>query len=145
MKHKSVIFCLLLTLPLSASAAIYKWVDDQGNTHYDQEKPLDTAAEKIKVQSSPAGASTYKKPSLKTKAENTTGADEDTAGKQSKEILPKKQRAELCKRAQDTLKKLSEGGRVRTKNQDGSTQVMTEEQKQERIKQEQLAVKQHCS
>ncbi|MDH5485535.1 MAG: DUF4124 domain-containing protein [Gammaproteobacteria bacterium] len=146
MIHKTILISLLLLLPLSVPAAIYKWVDAQGNTHYDQEKPLEVDAEKIKLAPSPAGStSTYSKPSLKPREDKNAASEDNVDDAQSKEMIPKKERAKLCARAKETLKKISEAGRVRTKNKDGSTQVMSEQQKQDRINQEKKAVKQHCS
>lgn len=146
MNHKNILVSLLLIMPFCTSAAIYKWVDEQGNIHYGEERPLTTEAEKIKLAPSPAGStSTYGKPSLKPKEKADAANEEKIDDTQSKEMIPKKQRAELCSRAKETLKKISEAGRVRTKNKDGSTQVMTDQQKQDRIAQEQKAVKHHCN
>ena len=50
---KNIFFTLLLLIPLSAQAEIYKWTDEQGNTHYG-DKPVSQNVEQLKIDSTPS-------------------------------------------------------------------------------------------
>jgi hypothetical protein len=55
MMKLSLIACLLLTLSLNAySSEIYKWIDEEGKTHYTQTPPDGVEAEAIKPDRSQA-------------------------------------------------------------------------------------------
>ena len=48
--------CLVLALfSLGAGSDIYKWVDDEGNVHYGDSPPENVAAERVQIESRPAG------------------------------------------------------------------------------------------
>lgn len=146
------IFCILLSffglLPLVTQAAIYKWVDKDGEVHYSQQKPQNTKTEKIKVKTrAPEKSSTYSKPSLKQKEDEKQTSDKSTQNKTDTNKKPKKsakERADLCKQSQANLQALTSRGRVRQKDEDGNVTYMSEDQKQQRIKREQDRVKQNC-
>lgn len=143
-------FFLFLTflgfLPLATHASIYKWVDDEGNVHYSQQKPQNIKTEKMIVNSrAPENSSTYSKPSLKKKEEEKQATDKE--GKAAVSEKPEKsaeERASLCKQSQDNLQALLSRGRIRQKDAQGNVSYMSEEHKQQRIKREQDRVKENC-
>lgn len=62
MNNKRVyLFVMCLVIPLLSHAAVYKWVDESGITHYTQKKPTKNNPKKFKVAPPP--------PSLKTAGE----------------------------------------------------------------------------
>lgn len=48
--NKSVyLFVMCLLIPLISHAAVYKWVDENGTTHYSQKKPTKNSPKKFKI------------------------------------------------------------------------------------------------
>lgn len=72
---------LLLFIPLSSSAEIYTWKDENGVTHFSQDKPENQAAQTVEVKeqkpASQPAQNTPKEQPIETKAEKT--ADAETA------------------------------------------------------------------
>lgn len=141
-----------LSIILSSSlcfAGIYKWTDEQGNVHYGQEKPMNKSAEKMNVQMhAPRDASSYKRPGAKddSKTPETEKKDE-TAEKQKKApetAAEKKRRLAACAQARKNLATMKSSGRVRSKDKDGNTSYLSDEQKQARMKSTQDLVTKHC-
>ena len=50
---KSMVILILL-IPLSANAGVYKWVDANGQTHFGDRPPAKAASSEVKVHSAPA-------------------------------------------------------------------------------------------
>ena len=75
--NKLFIITWLALTPALAAAAIYKWVDEQGNVQYSSEKPRDAEAEKVSVNTQPpVDRSTYRKPGQDdAKADDTAKKD----------------------------------------------------------------------
>lgn len=149
LKNFFVFFIFLGFLPIVTQAAIYKWVDEDGEVHYSQQKPQNTKTEKIKVTSrAPENTSTYSKPTLNKKPDEKQASDKsakssaETTGKKPKKSA--KERADSCKQAQTNLQALTSRGRVRQKDDKGNVTYMSEEQKQQRIKREQDRIKENC-
>jgi len=137
-------FTLSLT-PLALSAAVYKWTDESGNTHYSQSRPADAKSKRMNIAPPPReDFSTYKKPSLNKKEgaddqSNKTAANDGPAGKKKS-----KGNDPGCKAAKSNLKKLLSSGRSRTKDKDGNVSYMSDEQKQQRLKQERDFIAKNC-
>lgn len=51
--HRITLFTLLLLLPISAGAEVYKWVDEQGRVHYG-DKPASNSAQPLDIERAPA-------------------------------------------------------------------------------------------
>ena len=125
------------------SAAIYKWVDDDGKVHYSETRPPQQPAEKMHVPSrTPENTSTYKRPSLKTDKEAATADQNDS--QQADQGMPKEEKARICARAKQALETLNSRGRVRQKDKDGNISYMSEEQKQQRIASEKDKISKYC-
>ncbi|MFW2371802.1 MAG: DUF4124 domain-containing protein [Gammaproteobacteria bacterium] len=149
LKNILILVTLFGLLPLTTQAAIYKWVDENGKVVYSQQKPQNTKTEKIKVTTRvPEDSSTYNKSALKKKEADKAATDKPANNKQAANAKPEKspkERAESCKRAQDSLQTLVSRGRIRLKDGEGNIKYMSEEEKQQRIKREQDRVKQNCN
>ena len=148
MRWNILILSLFIILTSTSTyAAVYKWTDKDGNTHYSQKKPTDAQVERMKIAPPPRkDASTYKKPSLGKK----DGSDKQSSEQADNESSPteKKKLAEKqdsdCKAAKSTLKTLLSRGRVRLQDKEGNISYMSDEQKQQRIKREQDFVNKSC-
>ena len=143
---RKIFFILsLITVSLgTATAAVYKWVDDKGNVHYSEQKPTQSSAEKVRIDKAPPpSSSSYKKPSLKTKEDENNKDESNTkANSNSAEIAKEKQK--LCAEARKDLELMQSTGRLRVKDKDGNITYMPEEDKAARIKRNQDRIKEYC-
>lgn len=135
----SAIFLLVITSNLSA--AIYKWKDEAGQVHYGSMPPQGTQAEKMGVSTTFTAAPA--------KQANSKGGDKQgnqpaNGKKPEDDGYTQKQHDTVCKNARKDLETMNKSGRLRVKQDDGSSSVMTDKQRQERIKSMQAMVKKHC-
>lgn len=159
MQINKLITIILLTLtPILAQAAIYKWVDEQGNVQYSSEKPKDAEAEKVRVTTQPpVDRSTYRRPGQdEAKAEGDTKPDAKDA-KDDKTKTPAEKRKEAAKKAEsDKLKKemcdearqnlaaIENSARVRIEDDKGEVRYMEEKEVDSRKKSEQERINKYC-
>ena len=149
--HKYALQLLLSTAIMLFSgvsiAAIYKWVDEQGNVHYGQQRPADTSVEKMNVQMhAPRDASSYKKPGQKDAEENTDEAasNENKPEKAAESAADKKHRMAACAQARKKLSTMQAAGRVRGKDKDGNITYLSDEQKNAQMKSTRDLIAKHC-
>ena len=114
---------LLLLLATAAEAgSIYKWVDDQGVTHYSAASPTDKKAEQVKTQPAPpvgeseGGDGSMKNWAAKEKAKEYKQRRDQREAAQLKEEEDKKNR---CSIAKQQLGKLMHQGRIYKLNENG--------------------------
>lgn len=121
--------CVLMILQVASVHAgkFYKWVDDNGNTHYSQNPPPAQNAQVIKTYNNKG----HSKPIEK--------ADDDKVAKADVAPLVAKKDPALCKKARDTQKTLESQPMIM---QEGK--IMTVEQRNEQIKAAQSIIKVHC-
>lgn len=131
---------LLLTTMMifasSASAGLYKWVDNEGNVHYSQKRPANKQFKNIKA---PPPAPTDSKPLYQsskpaTKASGGTAADE-TAKNQ-------KIRADNCAKAKKNLNNFQIHRRIRDK--DGNVTVLDDKVRANNIENAKQAISNYC-
>ena len=145
---------LSLTCTLSI-AGIYKWVDDEGNVHYGQQRPADASSEKMDVQQyAPRDTSGYKRPADKSSDDNTDSAATDEADNKKQEAekpekkvetaAEKKRRLMACSQARKNLSTMQSIGRVRSKDKDGNVTYMSQTQKEEKMSQAKSLIAKHC-
>jgi len=149
---------LFSTLAISSSiclAGIYKWVDAEGNVHYGQQRPSDTPSEKMQVQKhAPQDVSTYNRPGSKKSGDQAKDAQaDDTEKKPEADAEPekkketaaeKKRRLAGCAQARNNLSTMESVGRVRSKDKEGNTTYLSQQQKEAKIKQARDLISKHC-
>ncbi|MDH5426114.1 MAG: DUF4124 domain-containing protein [Gammaproteobacteria bacterium] len=128
---------LLLTCGY-ASAAIYKWRNEEGQINYGSMPPQGVAAEKMGV------STKFTPPPAKNISNSTTKTDQTTTSKKDKDPYTQAQHDSLCETSKKDLASLNQGGRLRVKQDDGSSAVMTDTDKEKRIKTMQDMMKKHC-
>lgn len=121
----------------SASAGLYKWVDDEGNVHYSQKRPADQQFERLKA---PAPAPENSKPLYQTetetkKSKNTNTTSAETA--KNKEV-----RATNCAIAKKNLNAYQVYRRMRDK--DGNVTVIDDKVRAQQIEQAKQAINDFC-
>jgi hypothetical protein len=113
---------------------MYKWVDDEGNIHYDQFPPPDRTAEKLKGSTS-GGAQPPSKPETK----EETHDQPPPAITEDETSRVKRQNCEAAKRNLDIYTRHN-----KIKQSDGSELVLSEEMREERIQQAEEDIKNFC-
>lgn len=125
---------LLLTAPLAASqaAGLYKWTDDEGNTHYSQLPPSGRTAQKLKPpKDAPAPEATQQKEEDAIPEEAKSNADE---------LKVKRQNCEIAKGNMQTYK---DSQKIR--QADGKIIELSDEMREAKIKEAQKMIDNYCS
>jgi hypothetical protein len=122
---------VLTTFTVSAED-YYKWVDDQGVTHYGERPPKNTTASKGKTQT---GHSTHT-PYVVTQ---DTEASATTATNTENQKDP-----ERCKAAKSNLDIINTSARIKVKGDDGEFSYLSPDEIAKRKKDAQQAVKESC-
>ena len=131
------------------AAKYYKWVDENGTTHYTSTPPTSGQGEVIKVK---AGASSDKEAALKRLQERRSKLQEETEARANPEVDPnaeaKKKNAETTKKNCETyhtnLKTMQENARVRMADENGELRVLPEEERQEQMKNAKEYIQKNC-
>lgn len=139
--------CALAALALCSTvqaAKFYKWVDRNGVTHYSAKPPAPGVGTVIKVSgsavSAPTPAGAEEKPAAKNKK-----AAKDFDPQAEADRLNKEQVAKQCSSFRKNLATMNKHSRIRLVKQDGSIEVLGEDQRQERIKEAQDFIKESCN
>lgn len=136
-----------LLLQSSASADVYKWVNENNEVQYTQmQPPPGTDFVRIKTNDQPeavrsqaeAGAAAGKDDS----AAARQAADEKAMAEYEAEVA--RVSRQNCKIAKGNLAQLNIGGRLRYRNEDGEYVTMTEEERQKRIGEANQQIEMYC-
>lgn len=109
----------------------YKWVDEQGVTHYGEQAPKNTDASKGRTQT---GHSTHTPYEVKEKAT-------ETASTASTDGLKDPER---CKSAKSNLDIINTSSRIKVKGDDGEFSYLSPDEIAKRKKEAQQAAKESC-
>ena len=159
--NKLLAISLLTLTPILAQAAIYKWVDEQGNVQYSSEKPKNAEAEKVRVNTQPpVDKSTYSRPGrdeaksegdAKANTKDAKDAKDDktkTPAEKRKEAAKKaesdKLKKEMCDEARQNLAAIENNARVRIEDDKGEVRYLEEKEVDSRKKSEQERVNKYC-
>jgi Domain of unknown function (DUF4124) len=123
-----VLFC---QNALAAKGKIYKWVDNQGVTHYSANPELNNPAEIIKPKTGHSDPVTYTAP--------TTPNTKNQTAKQESQKDP--ERCESARKNQSTLKTFS---RIKTKGEDGEYYYLSQDEQQQKLNEAEQAVAESC-
>lgn len=146
----AALFGALLATPVMA-AQYYKWIDEQGVTHYTETPPPETAkgATEVKVQTrTPSGAEAavenlQKQREAATKS-LTDAEKKKTPEKTSPSKADKAENAERCKKLQANLVIMETNGRVSELDEKGEKRYLTEEEKTKRMDDARKQIKVLC-
>lgn len=131
---------LLLTIIMifasSASAGLYKWVDDEGNVHYSQKRPRDKQFQRLKA---PPPAPEGSKPLYQSTKLNDKS--NDAVASESAKI--EKIRASNCTQAKKNLNIYKLYSRIRDK--DGNLTVINDNVRAQKIESAKKAIRQFCN
>lgn len=141
-----MIMGLTLSVSQIASAGIYKWVDEQGNVHYGEQRPQNTSSQKMQVQKyAPENKSTYKRPSYTPSTKSTNKNTQDNPPEKKKETrAEKKKRLAACEKTRANLKMMEEIGRIRAKDKDGNTRYLSQKEKEAKMQKNREQISKYC-
>ena len=148
MSHSTRIFAILLlgALPGVAAAAVYKWVDENGQVQYTQTPPPGgVEATELKPPPGPAdedGAIERQETLQKALDERRESRDE-SARKAGEDADYARQKAERCEAAKHRLQQ-AEYPRTNFIEPDGSERRATEEERQQQTQEAQKQVEEFC-
>lgn len=150
MRHRSwispLLAVLVLTIGRGALAQVYKWVDANGVTHYDQTPPAAGTAQKLALPAEPPST-----------ASGTGSADWSEADRAFRERQAKRQDAEAkaaaqqaqadaaCAAARANAATLEESRRLVRHNAAGEREYLTDDERQQAIAQAEAKVASACS
>ena len=163
--NKLLMFCLLLSLG-SASAALNKWVDAQGNVHYSDNKPppnvesktLRSASESKYINTDEDEDETDENlieessgNALQSIAERQAERQRAKLEKQEADAKTAKEQADAesmksyCKSARENLKALKDGIRLIEVDANGERSFINDNQRQKKVIQIQQDISKHCN
>ena len=148
---KHLLSALLITavsVPLVVTAGVYKWTDAEGNVHYGSQRPADAPSERMKIKTGeqPYTDATADK-DKKDETGKSTGEDEKKEEKKAEAPKPpeppklsRKEKQARCAQARKSLQTILTRGRVRIKDDSGSSRHMTDAERSKRIAREKKEV-----
>ncbi|MBL4638062.1 MAG: energy transducer TonB [Gammaproteobacteria bacterium] len=141
------LFLLLSTMSMMSYADVYKWVDEEGQTHYSQQAPIGQATEVLKAPPPPTilPADAQQKIDQLINEQNEAKYEQKRyVQQQQQEIKQQEQQQENCKRSQDNLQQFLNNPGRRFQKSDGTVTRLTEEERQQRINQIKLDINEYC-
>ena len=152
LKHMGIMALVFILNPINNAAMadeFYKWVDENGVTHYTQTPPKGISTEKIrasgtKVNQDEAAKARKRLDSSRTSFLESAKQRKVTEGVAEEEKEEALKVAKYCEDARNNLKVLNEHARIKEKGTDGEYKVLSEEEKQSRVAKNQKHVKEFC-
>lgn len=136
-----LVFCTALP------AAMYKWVDEDGRTHYSQYPPPDRDYEALQPPPPPAsdaGQAQQELEDLLQRQDEQRQARDQAEQKAAESEQQAEQRRKNCEAARHNLEILTTGGRKRITGADGVARYLPEEERQAKIAEAQKQIEEYC-
>ena len=144
------LYSLFFILCFSSSntfAEVYKWVDDQGQTHYSQQAPKNKHAQIIKAPPPPAINPRVAQKEINLLIEHQQGVyaeREEDRRLEEEERLQKEKQEKYCNVNQNNLQEYINNPGRRMIDADGNVTRPTEQQRQTKIKDIEQRLQEHC-
>jgi len=136
---------LLCSLPLAASAQIYKWTDASGQVHFSQNPPKQGEYQDVTPQGSVSGTSTGGQPAGRSASVSSPSSGDDAARQRA--VQAKADNEERCAKARERISFLQEktAHRLMVTGDDGQPARMTDDQFNQQLQDAQDAAGKYCS
>ena len=144
-----ILVLLILSSPISR-ATIYKWIDEQGNTHYGSVPQKNARhTEKIQLREKFTTHPRISKEDVAIERSNQQEAELEKRKQAAAEPpkpapLSRSERTRLCKQAQRDVAGIRSRGRMRERNTHGEYIYLSEPQRQQRLRAAQSRQKKYC-
>ncbi len=143
-----VIICLA-SFVTTVEARMYKWVDSEGVTQYSQSPPVSGTAKEIAPPPLPSATRKMQKSTTANADSNVKNADKSATKEKDASASDiaesEKIRKNNCSIAKSNLDLYTNLGKKLLKTPDGLYKRLTEDERQEKIKQSEESVKEFCS
>ncbi|MCL6417330.1 DUF4124 domain-containing protein [Aestuariirhabdus sp. Z084] len=145
-----IIISALLTFASAQAATYYKWVDENGQTHFSATPPGNSATngvEEIKGRSSSSSASNSAQASQPQDQSNPEAAEEEKASEekfQQELAEAEASRKRNCETAKRNKVELTLKNRIKLLQDDGTYRTLSEDEKQHKIRQADEAIDTYC-
>ncbi|UTF61744.1 DUF4124 domain-containing protein [Gilvimarinus sp. DA14] len=120
-------------LATQAAETFYKWVDEDGNTHFGTRPPNGVKSTAIQPKTGHSEPVDYSHMTPEQQSAQSSSAQAEA-----------QKDPERCEAARQNAEVLGRGGRVREPTDDGSFRYLSEEEKADRLQQAQEAIEQSC-
>ena len=150
MKNSTIALSLgiiLLTAPIIGHSKMYKWVDEQGVTHYSQTPPQQGPVETIKPAPEPSADPAQSKSRLNKQVEAFNERRKNKQEAQQKEdqtTAEQKERDTFCEQVRTNLASAKNNQRIAERTDDGQLVQLSEEQRQAKIKKYEDQLQKFC-
>ena len=137
---------ILLAMNIPAHAAMYKWVDEDGNVHYTQTRPESDVETEI-IRPVPKADNTELEREISDRKAREKAYEEYRKEKEKEQELIAKQKAQEeanCKTSKELLEKVKSLRRFRVKDEEGNPQWASNEEHQATIDRVQANVRKFC-
>ncbi len=149
------VICLLLSLGavwlISADAAVYRWVDENGRTQFGDRPPAGRKADEVKIrkQAQPGGAGAPANAEQRRELQQRmldAYRDEREAKQQAREkkAAQAAKRKRACAQAKDQLRSFEAAGSLYKLQPDGSRRYLSDQEYQSVLRKTRERVKQYC-
>lgn len=132
---------LLLLVPLVGQAALYKWVDANGVTHYSETPPQGGKATTLNVRQSNAAATAAPQEDWSAKEADFQRRKMDTAAQERDQLARKQQ----CAEARDHLARMKDASRIYQVNADGQRVYLDDKSAAASIANLEAVISKNCS
>lgn len=135
------IFCLAGS---AHAEKVYRWVDENGQTHFSAQAPrtLDQDIYKVRVSKAAENSAVSAPASIVT--ETKKQAEQEQQGEAENSAIDPKQAKVFCQQAKEARQKLSENFNRRYTQPDGSARPLTDKERASMIKQADAAIAGYC-
>jgi len=145
--RQSCLFFILLAFNHVSFADVYKWIDDEGKTHYSQQAPRNQQADIIKAPPPPARSADTAQKEIDTLIEKQDGTFEKNEEKRrlAKEAAEEKEKnAEYCRINKHNLEQYQNNPGRRMIDSDGNVIEPNEDERLKKIADIQKRLADHC-
>ena len=141
------LFFILLAFNSMVFADVYKWIDEEGKTHYSERAPRDQQADLIKAPPPPARSAKEAQHEIDTLIEKQSGTFEakEEERRLAKEAAAQKEiDEENCRISKHNLQQYQNNPGRRMIDADGNVIAPNEEQRLEKIAEIKARIAEHC-
>lgn len=129
--NQLLLTCLLLLSGLAAADKVYKWVDENGTTHYSSRPPLiETDTEIIMTPDEPDEKVLIEKKDVTDSTEPTEAKTEPALPEGTSSVPVNPEVVAYCEKLDKNLMVLNSEERIRLKREDGSFEILGNEGKE---------------
>ncbi len=137
---------LVLSVPLQADE-IYKWVDEEGVTHYSQQPPPSGDATRVGVDTPSEEEVQRERQEMEEIGERLEAQREErreTEEQAREDASEREQREQRCADLRSSLEKLTENRRLLVPDGEGGVRRLPEEERRERVAERRRQIEEEC-